>query len=769
MRNKRYCRFLFIAAIALFILGAKSIEASADNYDLWVGGVQVTDANAGSITGNNITGGVPTYNPTNKTLNLNGATINGGYEIQGMSTKYYNIYSNGISGLTIEGSGTLTGADYGIYTVGCEGLTVNGTGNGIEISSQSFGIDANPSIYISSSDSWTHNGNLTLNGKINSTGSTGCGIYAYHNITIENGATITANGGFAGIATYLPYRYAASDSSYRRQDIGELTINGGTITAQGTYDGILSAYNLTINGGTITATSTASNPGFAGIRSEYGDFCINNGITKVESTGATVAIESGRSKLTVADGIRLTTPSNGTKNLARFYNSDNTDAAHVILEPLAGATIKFGLCGAVIYHDGNAMNQWGRTYTGSELVPPVEVYDNNQTLTEGVDYTLSYTDANGNTISSPTDAGTYYTVVTGKGNYAGSGKRAFIIGARYMQYTTSKEVIMPADSFTYTGNYIRPVPTLVKVDGITLVKDIDYSITYLSNKNIGTATYRIKAIRNFDGRIAEGNFEIVAADNNDNDDNNASNNSSSNNNASGNASSNDGNSDNNDSNVNNNSSQNSSTDNNAEGNTNNNSQTGDTSSQNGSDDTSDSTSDSAEQEEKSAISLNTNSVVLQKGKTIKTVKVSLTNDEIASVKSANTKIATVSHKGNTLSIKGIKKGKTKITVKTDSGLTAKLSVEVQQGKVVTEKLKLSKSKITLKKKGKKATVTVTATPDYASTKEKITVSSSDKKIAAAKYDSITGKVTITAKKKGSCVITVKAGKKAATIKVKVKK
>ncbi|WP_026494273.1 Ig-like domain-containing protein [Butyrivibrio sp. WCD3002] len=167
--------------------------------------------------------------------------------------------------------------------------------------------------------------------------------------------------------------------------------------------------------------------------------------------------------------------------------------------------------------------------------------------------------------------------------------------------------------------------------------------------------------------------------------------------------------------------------------------------------------------------LNTSSVVIQKGKTLKTVKATLTNDEIKSVESANSKIATVSYSGTTLSIKGIKKGSTKITVTTKSGLSCKLNVKVQTGKVTTTKLKVSKKSVNLDSKGSIATVKATASPDYVSTKEKITVKSSNKKIATAKIDQETGEITITAKKKGSCKITVKAGKKTVTIKAKVKK
>ena len=61
---------------SLFMLIALlcSTTAWAANYDLKVAGIQVTDANKNAITGSGITGSV-SYDPSTKTLTLNGATI----------------------------------------------------------------------------------------------------------------------------------------------------------------------------------------------------------------------------------------------------------------------------------------------------------------------------------------------------------------------------------------------------------------------------------------------------------------------------------------------------------------------------------------------------------------------------------------------------------------------------------------------------------------------------------------------------------------------
>ena len=68
-------------------------------------------------------------------------------------------------------------------------------------------------------------------------------------------------------------------------------------------------------------------------------------------------------------------------------------------------------------------------YTGSPLTPNVVVTDSKlgTTLTEGRDYTVSYEDSNGNSISQLIDLGSYTVIVTGKGNYTGTFELVYTI------------------------------------------------------------------------------------------------------------------------------------------------------------------------------------------------------------------------------------------------------------------------------------------------------------------------------------------------------
>lgn len=165
--------------------------------------------------------------------------------------------------------------------------------------------------------------------------------------------------------------------------------------------------------------------------------------------------------------------------------------------------------------------------------------------------------------------------------------------------------------------------------------------------------------------------------------------------------------------------------------------------------------------QKAKVKLNAMKIPLQVGKSTKALKITSktpSNDKVSKWTTSNKKIATVDKKGK---ITGKKKGTATITVIMKSGAKAKCKVTVQKGKVVTKKLKLSKSKYTLKK-GKSLSLIVSRNPITAT--EKLTWSTSNKKVAT-----VDKKGKVKAKKKGKATITVKSanGKKAkCTITVK---
>ena len=170
---------------------------------------------------------------------------------------------------------------------------------------------------------------------------------------------------------------------------------------------------------------------------------------------------------------------------------------------------------------------------------------------------------------------------------------------------------------------------------------------------------------------------------------------------------------------------------------------------------------------KATISLNVSGTIPLKTKQTFTPKVTMgKGDKVASWKSSNKKVVSVSRNGK---VKGLKAGKTAtITVQLASGLKKSFKVKVQKKNVATKSLKVVNvstgkkvsSKVSLKRK---QTLKLAATVSPITSKEKVKYSSSNKKVA-----SVSSKGVIKAKKKGKATITVKSGKKTYKIKVTVK-
>ena len=162
---------------------------------------------------------------------------------------------------------------------------------------------------------------------------------------------------------------------------------------------------------------------------------------------------------------------------------------------------------------------------------------------------------------------------------------------------------------------------------------------------------------------------------------------------------------------------------------------------------------------KPTIKLNVTSVTLQQKQATKAVKVKMAKgDAVKSWASSNKKIVTVDKKGVIRAQK--KNGTAKITVTLKSGKKAILTVKVQSKKIATSRITGLKSKVTLSK-GKKLTLKPVLSP--LTSQDKITYTTSNKTVAT-----VTGSGIITAKKKGTARITVKAGKKSYVVTVTVK-
>ena len=89
-----------------------------------------------------------------------------------------------------------------------------------------------------------------------------------------------------------------------------------------------------------------------------------------------------------------------------------------------------------------------------------------------------------------------------------------IVGFEVLSYTPSAKVDISkskikTENKTYTGKALKPAVT-VKLDGKTLVKDKDYTVSYKNNKNCGKATVIVTGKGNYTGKKT-GNFIIKPA------------------------------------------------------------------------------------------------------------------------------------------------------------------------------------------------------------------------------------------------------------------
>lgn len=100
----------------------------------------------------------------------------------------------------------------------------------------------------------------------------------------------------------------------------------------------------------------------------------------------------------------------------------------------------------------------------------------------------------------PVDTATYQTVSN------------IDVGVTVSPKSISDVVISPISDQGYTGSEIKPVITVTGDSGKTLVEDVDYTVSYSNNINVGTASATVQAIADGNYTFSElsKNFDIVA-------------------------------------------------------------------------------------------------------------------------------------------------------------------------------------------------------------------------------------------------------------------
>ena len=134
-----------------------------------------------------------------------------------------------------------------------------------------------------------------------------------------------------------------------------------------------------------------------------------------------------------------------------------------------------------------------QTYSGKAIEPTFTVTYKNRTLRTGTDYTVSFKDN--------VKIGTATVKITGKGNFEGTKEITFKI-------TKPSEITVEsiADQ-TYTGSALTP-KVVVKEGSKVLTKNVDYTVSYSNNINVGTASVKITGKGSYKGSYTV-NFKIL--------------------------------------------------------------------------------------------------------------------------------------------------------------------------------------------------------------------------------------------------------------------
>ena len=134
-------------------------------------------------------------------------------------------------------------------------------------------------------------------------------------------------------------------------------------------------------------------------------------------------------------------------------------------------------------------NRSTKTY-GPAYYPGVTVYYGSTKLNKESDYTVTYKNANNQTVSYCKDAGTYSVIVTGIGSYKGTKTLYFTItGTNIGNYTvTLKESKVSAD-----GRSKTPVITSVAYGYASRLNTTDYTVSYQDSTGKEVKAYQMSA------------------------------------------------------------------------------------------------------------------------------------------------------------------------------------------------------------------------------------------------------------------------------------
>ena len=264
-----------------------------------------------------------------------------------------------------------------------------------------------------------------------------------------------------------------------------VTVKNGSTTLTSGTDYTMSVTNNT-NAGTATVTITAKSSSYSGsatktftiAKANLSSATVNLNATSFKYTGSQIkpTVSSvtfngstvASSNYTVSYGTNVNVGTNaGSVTVTANSSSTNFTGSKTVNFNITSSTTALADSGVTLQYSSTA-------YTGAALTPTVTVKSGSTTLTNGTDYTVSY--------SNNTNAGTATVTVMGKGNYTGTVTKNFTITKANLSGAT---VTLNATSFNYTGSQIKPTVSSVTFNGKTVAAS-NYTVTYGTNTSAGT-------------------------------------------------------------------------------------------------------------------------------------------------------------------------------------------------------------------------------------------------------------------------------------------
>ena len=432
-------------------------------------------------------------------------TINGAAATEGTDFKLSyegDLVNAGTVTVTATGIGKYTGSVSTTYRINPQTLTAADTSISVE-SAYYNGSEQKPAVSV------THNGKKL-------TPDTDYTVTYTNNIEVTDyaRARITGQGNYKGTLTqYFTIRkqdisncsiiLSADSFPYDGSDKRpEVTVKSGnnTLTASSDYT-VSYSNNRAVGTATVTISGRNNYTGSASKSFRIVPADIANFTASLSAS--TFGYDGSKKKpsATVRSGNKTLT--SGTDFTVSYSNNVNVGTASAVITGkgnYSGSITKEFIITPADFSKLTASLATGTfSYDGTEKKPEVTVKSGSKQLTAGTDFTVSYTDN--------INVGTAKAVITGKGNYSGTITKSFkITQADLSKFTAS----LSADSFIYDGAEKKPEVT-VKSDNAQLTAATDFTVSYSSNINAGTATVTITGKGNYSGSIRK-QFTITPAD-----------------------------------------------------------------------------------------------------------------------------------------------------------------------------------------------------------------------------------------------------------------